>query len=80
MVSVLIAVLVYGQHEYTRALVADLQREGAQYLSIANRGDYPRIGDERVIGPDDNFSWAGGSDLGFRIAFSEGHSHAMTLN
>src|SRR5262249_19023778 len=24
--------------------------------------------------------WAGGSDLGFRIAFSEGYSHAMTLN
>jgi GT2 family glycosyltransferase len=79
-VSLLITVPVYGQHEYTHALVADLQREGAEYLIVDNRGDYPRIGDERVIAPDENLGWAGGSDLGFRIAFSEGYSHAMTLN
>jgi GT2 family glycosyltransferase len=47
---------------------------------VDNRGDYPRIGDERVITPRGNLGWAGGSELGFRVAFSEGYSHAMTLN
>jgi GT2 family glycosyltransferase len=79
-VSLLITVPVYGQHEYTHALVADLEREGAEYLIVDNRGDYPRISDERVTTPGENLGWAGGSDLGFRIAFSEGYSHAMTLN
>jgi GT2 family glycosyltransferase len=76
----LIAVPVFGQHEYTHALVGDLEREGAEYLIVDNRGDYPKIGNERVIAPDENLGWARGSDLGFRIAFSEGYSHAMTLN
>ena len=78
--SVLITVPVYGQHEYTHALVGDLEREGAEYLIVDNRGDYPKISNERVITPGENLGWAGGSDLGFRIAFSEGYSHAMTLN
>lgn len=78
--SVLIVVPVFGQHEYTHALVGDLEREGAEYLIVDNRGDYPRISNERVVTPGENLGWAGGSDLGFRIAFSEGHSHAMTLN
>lgn len=78
--SLLITVPVFGQHEYTHALVGDLQREGAEYLIVDNGGDYPRLGDERVIAPRENLGWAGGSDLGFRIAFSEGYSHAMTLN
>lgn len=78
--SLLITVPVYGQHEYTHALVSDLAREGAEYLIVDNRGDYPPIGDERVVKPHENIGWAGGSDLGFRIAFSEGFSHAMTLN
>lgn len=78
--SVLITVPVFGGHEYTHALVGDLVREGAEYLIVDNRGDYPRIGNERVTTPGENLGWAGGSQLGFRIAFSEGHSHAMTLN
>jgi GT2 family glycosyltransferase len=79
-VALLITVPVFGQHDYTHALVRDLQREAAEYLIVDNRGDYPRIGDERVETPGENLGWAGGSDLGFRIAFSEGYSHAMTLN
>jgi GT2 family glycosyltransferase len=71
---------VFGQHEYTHALVGDLEREGAEYLIVDNRGDYPNISNERVTTPGENLGWAGGSDLGFRIAFSEGYSHAMTLN
>jgi GT2 family glycosyltransferase len=71
---------VFGQHEYTHALLGDLERERAEYLIIDNRGDYPIISSERVIRPGENLGWAGGSDLGFRIAFSEGYSHAMTLN
>lgn len=80
LVSVLIAVPVFGQHEYTHALVEDLEREGAEYLIVDNRGDYPKVGNERVITPGENLGWAGGSELGFRTAFSEGYSHAMTLN
>jgi GT2 family glycosyltransferase len=79
-VSLLITVPVYGHHNYTHALVGDLDREGAECLIVDNRGDYPKISDERVITPGENLGWAGGSDLGFRIAFSEGYSHAMTLN
>lgn len=78
--SLLITVPVFGQHEYTHALVGDLERERAEYLIVDNRGDYPKIGNERVTTPGDNLGWAGGSDLGIRIAFSEGYSHAMTLN
>lgn len=79
-VSVLITVPVFGQHEYTHALVDDLDREGAEYLIVDNRGDYPKISDERVITPGRNLGWAGGSNFGFRMAFSEGYTHAMTLN
>jgi len=79
-VSLLITVPVLGQHDYTHALVGDLERESAEYLIVDNRGDYPKISDERVITPGENLGWAGGSNLGFRIAFSEGYSHAMTLN
>ncbi|KZS85105.1 hypothetical protein [Mycobacterium persicum] len=78
--SVLIVVPVFGQHEYTHALVDDLEREGAEYLIVDNRGDYPKISNERVMTFGENLGWAGGSDFGFRIAFSEGYSHAMTLN
>lgn len=80
LMSLLITVPVFGQHEYTHALVGDLEREGAEYLIVDNRGDYPKIGNERVMTPGENLGWAAGSDLGFRIAFSEGYSHAMTLN
>jgi GT2 family glycosyltransferase len=79
-VSLLITVPVYGQHDLTHALVQDLEREGADYLIVDNGGDYPALGNERVVTPGTNLGWAGGSDCGFRIAFSEGYSHAMTLN
>ena len=49
-------------------------------MIVDNRGDYPKVSNERVITPGENLGWAAGSDLGFRIAFSEGYSHAMTLN
>ena len=74
-VSLLITVPVYGQYEYSHAVLGDLEREGADFLIVDNRGDYPRIGDERVITPRGNLGWAGGSELGFRVAFSEGYSH-----
>ena len=79
-VSLLITVPVYGQHQYTHALIQDLEREGADYLIVDNGGDYPAIGTERIVKPGRNLGWAAGSDLGFRIAFSEGYSLAMTLN
>jgi GT2 family glycosyltransferase len=79
-VPLLITVPVFGQHGYTHALVGDLEREGAEYLIVDNGGDYPKISNEQVITPGENLGWAGASDFGFRIAFSEGYSHAMTLN
>lgn len=39
--SLLIAVPIYGQHEYTHALVQDLERENADFVLIDNAGDYP---------------------------------------
>jgi GT2 family glycosyltransferase len=78
--SLLITIPVFGQHEYTHALVDDLEREGADYLIVDNRGDYPRISQERVLTPGENLGWAGGSELGIRVAFAEGYSKAMTLN
>src|ERR1700730_168502 len=80
LVSLLITVPVYGEHEYTHALVDDLEREGADYVIVDNGGDYPALGPERGVMAGRSLGWAGGSDLGFRIAFSEGYSHAMTLN
>ena len=79
-VSLLITVPVYGQHDYTHALVGDLEREGADYLIVDNRGDYPKVAGEHVVTPGENLGWDGGSDLGFRIGFSDGYSHVMTLN
>jgi GT2 family glycosyltransferase len=72
-VSLLITVPVYGQHEYSHAVVGDLEREGAEYLIVDNRGDYPRIGNERVITPGQNLGWAGGASSG-----SELHSRRAT--
>jgi GT2 family glycosyltransferase len=72
-VSLLITIPVFGQHEYTHALVGDLEREGAEYMIVDNRGDYPKISNERVTTPDENLGWAGGSDLGFRL-----HSRRVT--
>ena len=73
--SLLITVPAFGQHEYTHSLVGDLEREGAEYVIVDNRGDYSKISNEQVITPRENLGWAGGSELGFRIAFSEGYSH-----
>ena len=78
--KLLIGIPVYGQHEYTRALVADLRREQADFTIVDNRGDYPRMGDEHVITPGRNLGWAGGSNFIFRYAFTNGYTHAMTLN
>jgi GT2 family glycosyltransferase len=80
LVALLITVPVFGQHEYTHALVGDLEREGAEYLIVDNRGDYAKISNERVVTPPKNLGWGGASDLGFRLAFSQGYSHAMTCN
>ncbi|GAB83357.1 glycosyltransferase [Gordonia rubripertincta] len=78
--ELLIGVPVFGQIEYTHALVSDLIREGADFVIIDNKGDYTRLADERVEHPGRNLGWAGGSNFGFRLAFSEGYQNAVTLN
>ncbi|MFT0614111.1 glycosyltransferase family 2 protein [Rhodococcus qingshengii] len=82
MPRILVTVPVYGQIEYTHALVPDLiaQQYDADFVIIDNRGDYEPLGDERVIRPGRNLGWASGSNLGLRTAFGEGYTHAMTLN
>ncbi|WP_065973617.1 glycosyltransferase family 2 protein [Williamsia herbipolensis] len=76
----LVCVPVFGQIEYTHALIGDLDREDVDFVIIDNRGDYRPLGGERVVTPGTNLGQAGGSNLGFRTAFSEGYQNAMTLN
>ena len=78
--QLLISVPVFGQIEYTHALVDDLCRESADFVIVDNGGDYTPSAGERVCRPTRNTGWAGGSNIGFRIAFSEGYERAMTLN
>jgi GT2 family glycosyltransferase len=47
---------------------------------MTNRGDYPSISNEPLTTPAQKPCVGRGSDLGYRIAFAEGCSHAMTLN
>ncbi|WP_328856010.1 glycosyltransferase family 2 protein [Williamsia herbipolensis] len=78
--TLLVTVPVFGQIEYTHALVGDLEREGVDYMIVDNKGDYSPVADERVHTPGRNTGWAGGSNLGFRTAFAEGYDAGMTLN
>ncbi|MGJ0120220.1 glycosyltransferase family 2 protein [Williamsia sp. MIQD14] len=71
---------VYGHVAYTHSLVRDLEREGVDYVIVDNKGDYTPLGHERVLTPESNLGWAQASNLGFRLAFAEGHRNAMTLN
>lgn len=63
---VLVVVPVYGHHEMTHDLVADLRREHglADVVIVDNGGDYPPIGEEDVVRPDSNLGWAGGTNHG----------------
>ena len=78
--SLLVGVPAYGQIQYTHGVVGDLEREGVDYLIVDNKGDYEPIGHERVVTPSRNMGWAGGSNLIFRLGFSEGYDAVMTLN
>lgn len=78
----LVTVPVYAQVELTHALLPDILKEAraVDLLVVDNGGNYTPLGDERVIRPGTNIGWAAASNLGFRIAFRNGYSHAMTLN
>ncbi|MGQ4620021.1 glycosyltransferase family 2 protein [Nocardia sp. R7R-8] len=52
----------------------------ADLLIVDNGGDYHPVGEEEVVRAGHNMGWAAASNLGFRIAFLRGYSHAMTLN
>jgi hypothetical protein len=67
LVSLLITVPVFGQDEYTHALVGDLEREGAEYLIVDNRGDYPAISNERVIQRAKTWGGRGAAILAFEL-------------
>lgn len=57
--TLLVTVPVFGQIEYTHALVGDLEREGVDYMIVDNKGDYSPVADERVHTPGRNTGWAG---------------------
>ncbi|WP_213015618.1 MULTISPECIES: glycosyltransferase family 2 protein [unclassified Rhodococcus (in: high G+C Gram-positive bacteria)] len=78
----LVVVPVFGQIAMTHDLIPEILRESnlVDVLVVDNRGDYVPYAAERVATPGTNLGWAGGSNLGFRIAFREGYTHAMTLN
>ncbi|MGQ0615838.1 MAG: glycosyltransferase family 2 protein [Acidimicrobiia bacterium] len=79
---VLVVTPVYGQHDYTHALVRDLQRESAytDVVVVDNRGDYPAIGDEAVLRPGSNLGWAGGTNHGTVEARRPDHVGFAWLN
>jgi GT2 family glycosyltransferase len=52
----------------------------ADLLVVDNGGDYRAVAGEEVIRNAWNTGWAAASNLGFRIAFSRGYTHAVTLN
>lgn len=62
--------------------IADVlqQRSHADLLVVDNGGDYRTVGDEEVIRHERNTGWTAASNLGFRLAFSRGYTHAVTLN
>jgi GT2 family glycosyltransferase len=78
----LVVIPVLGKMEYTHALIPDLlaQQNLLDILIVDNKGDYSPLANERVVRMDSNIGWAAASNLGFRVAFSDGYSHAMTLN
>ncbi|MBT0567275.1 glycosyltransferase [Williamsia sp. CHRR-6] len=79
----LVCIPVFGQHDFTRDVIADLDKQDNRDFDVVvidNRGDYSTTSTERVVRPGKNLGWAGGSNFGFRLGFSEGYPLVMSLN
>jgi hypothetical protein len=64
---------VFGQHEYTHALVGDLEREGAEYMIVDNGVTIPRSAMNASPPPTKIWAGSGEATLG-----SELHSRRVT--
>lgn len=78
----LVTIPAFGRNELTHAVLPDVMAESdlVDVLVVDNGGHYEKIANESVIKPERNLGWAGGSNLGFRIAFGRGYDFALTLN
>lgn len=79
---VLVVIPVYGHHDMTHDLLADLDRESdiADVVVVDNRGDYPVQGKEAVERPGSNLGWAAGTNLGTSRRRTAEHSAFLWLN
>ena len=56
------------------------QSKYADLVVVDNGGGYRARGREEVVNVGNNIGWAAASNLGFRLAFARGYTHAVTLN
>jgi GT2 family glycosyltransferase len=79
---VLVVIPVYGQHELTRLVLSDLDRERdiTDVVVVDNAGDYVSAGRETVLQPGSNLGWAGGTNLGTTRCLTAAHTGVLWLN
>jgi hypothetical protein len=77
-----VIVPVYGKPHLTRAVLADLRRDGcrATVYVVDNGGDYQPVGEEIVLRPPGNLHWAGGCNHGLLVAQDQAHPVYILLN
>jgi GT2 family glycosyltransferase len=73
---------VYGDHQMTHDLLADLWRERSlvDVVVVDNGGDYPLTGHEVVVRPGKNLGWAGATNYGTEAKMSSEYAGALWLN
>lgn len=76
-----VVVPVYGRHDLTHALLADVARERSlvDVVVVDNDGGYPAYGDETVLRQSANLGWLRGTNAGLRHARSAGPYEAYVL-
>src|SRR5712692_2832767 len=79
---VLCVIPVYGGHQMTHDLLADLWRERSlvDVVVVDNGGDYRLASDERVIRPGENLGWAGSTNYGTEAEMASEYIGALWLN
>jgi GT2 family glycosyltransferase len=81
-VRIAVVIPAFGAPELTYALLEDIypERELVDAVIVDNRGDYSRLGWERVLRPGENLGWSGGCNAGLAHAASEGKKFVVLLN
>jgi GT2 family glycosyltransferase len=77
-----VVIPVYGHAEMTHELLGDLDREHrlADVVVVDNKGDYPAVGNEKVLRPGTNLGWAAGTNLGTAEGRTDEHGAFLWLN